>query len=138
MKATDFTLAWMQKFDFDGHPYKFSKIDLSNSETISSSTFSKYSQCTQEQLNNIMVILSDAVIGWNKDGSTYSGYTYSAGEILYMSNFIKDYEALPTYFGFGYLRQTIPATIGAQGTIQNRFTRLAGTFYIFDFNDNPV
>ena len=141
MKATDFTLAWMQKFDFDGHPYKFSKIDVDLNVDITTSLFDRYSNYSSAQKNNVMIILSDAILF---KGSAAIGFIFNEGEIVYLSTLIASITNLSSsQLSFGYIRDNIydSSSIDWNKTVTARRyqgIRLAGTFYIFDFNDNPV
>ena len=135
MKATDFTLAWVQKFDFDGHPYKFSKVDLSLGGTIETSLFDRFSSYSSAQLNNVMIVLSDAIIGWKTNDCRY---IFQEGEIVYLSTILNTINNTAFSLGFGFMRSQVAANIQSVGAVNYAFSRLAGTFYIFDFNDNPA
>lgn len=137
MKATDFTLAWMQKFDFDGHSYKFSKIDVSSGTSITASLFDRYSNYTNEQKNKVMIVLSDGLID-TSNNNNYTGTMLNEGEIVYLSTLLSILNSSNTFY-FGWMRDNIVGNIDIKTTsVYFRYSRLAGTFYIFDFNDNPA
>lgn len=138
MKATDFTLAWVQKFDFDGHPYKFSKIDVSLNTPVTTSLFDRYSNYTNEQKNKVMIVLSDGLIATNANNN-YCGTVLNEGEIVYLSTILNLLLTNVATHYFGWMRNSLTTAIDVKSsTIYARYNTLAGTFYIFDFNDNPV
>lgn len=135
MKATDFTLAWMQKFDFDGHPYVFSKIDVSANTQITTQMFEKFLNYSEHEKQNVMCILSDGLITTN--GTNFTTLELDAGEIVYLSTILNFLSGSYSHY-FGFIRTSTNVTMSVDSTLKYRFSPLAGTFYIFDFNENPV
>lgn len=131
MKTTDFTLAWIQKFDYNGKPYVYDKIDISSAEEIVISSLGKYSQYTTDQQANVMVILSDGIC--NKSSSTIS-QIFDPGEVIYLSTLLGKFTQ-STRFYFANIKNFLNVqSFGVAGTLSNQAIQCAGTIYIYDFN----
>lgn len=136
MNISDFSIAFQQKFDFGGKPYRFNKIDYGPSDKVTELSLGNYASYTASQQQNVMCVLSDNLV--RKDPYTL-GVFFSAGEVVYLStliNYIKTAE-----FSFGLQQENFNNVLSFDTKCTSLFwvmRQLSGTIYIFDFNDNPI